>query len=272
MKLIIMCSLLVWEHAVLGVEDLNKRPDTPSDSFGSTSSSDYGRYPYDSYGDRDTKNSTYDDSNSGKYNNPYNNNYDYEGGYGDRFDYRDRYNPSYHSRYDPGSRNYGEGYAYYLNEPRYPPYWNNPNYHRNDWSRYNPPHHSRYRPNNDYGNDFPLYLNEPRPRFPPHRYYNNYQRNYPYLPIYDYPNDYRIYYNLGTGEFRVSDENRYFMRRHPDFPPPGIHRSRYGTLRNNLAYEPHFPPRYHGYGNYGPGYRRSYSKEETSVKVLTGNE
>ncbi|XP_013777031.1 stress protein DDR48-like [Limulus polyphemus] len=289
----------MWEQLVFCTEDLNKRPNTSSDSFGSTSSGDYDRYPYDKYDDRRTKNNTYGssygDSSSGKYpydnhytssgkypydnhyNDPYSSSYGYGGGYGDQYDdYRNRYNSLYHSRYGSDNRYYGNGNVHYLNEPKYPPYWYNRYDERSDRYRYSPSYYSglRERPDNRYnGNGYSLYLNEPRG--PPYRYYDTPKRNYPYDLKHAYrshPEDHRVYYNIETGEFRVSDDDQYSAPNRPDYSPSGFHESRYEDYRNSLGSGAAYPPLYHGYNDFRPGFRRGYIKEESSADVLTGKE
>ncbi|XP_076322147.1 uncharacterized protein LOC143231498 [Tachypleus tridentatus] len=286
MKLMILCSLLLWEQLVLCTEDLNKRPNTSSDSFGSTSSGDYDRYPYDKYDDHRTKNNTYgssyDDSSRGKYpydnhyNKPYSSNYDYGEGYGNQYGYRDRYNPFYYSRYGSDSRYYGDGYVHYLNEPKYPSYWYNRYGQRNDRYRYSPSYYLdlRQRHDNRYnGNGYSMYLKESRG--PPYQYYDTPKKLYPYdlkQAYRSHPDDYRVYYNLESGEFRVSDENRYSEHNRPDYPPSSLPQSRYEDYRNRLGTGAAYPPPHYGYDDFGPGFRRDYIKEESGADVLTGKE
>ncbi|XP_022252427.1 uncharacterized protein LOC111088009 [Limulus polyphemus] len=264
--LVNLCFLFLRGHIALGLEDPYNRFNQAEDSVygGPRTYSDYVRYPYDKYIYRDAPDyrygTHYDSSSNGKYSygNRYNDLYgkrpvnSYNSRYqqttskyslDNRPDYQDRYNPSYHSSNEPEGRYYGNRYTYYRDEPKY------------SFDRNHNPSYSPYRYNDNELSKQKDYRHDSR--------YGD--RNY--------PDDHRIYYNLQTGEYRVSGDKEHSNSYRPyggiNNSYPGYYQSSYGLLKDYLGYEWASPS---GYLGYGPGYRRSYSKEETSKDAVKEEE
>ncbi|XP_076350361.1 uncharacterized protein LOC143246975 [Tachypleus tridentatus] len=249
--LVNLCFLFLQGHNALGLENVYSRFNQAEDSIhdGPRRYREYIRYPYDKYIYRDAPDyryeTGYDDFDKGKYSygnrynslygkrsvNSYNSRYQQTAskyGLDNVSNYQDRYNPLYHSSNEPTGRFYGNRYRYYPDEPKYSVYGNhNPSYYT-----------YRYKENE---------LSK--------------QRNNRHDSRYDH----RIYYNLQTGEYRVSGDKEYPnpYRSYDGINQsyPGYYQSTYGLLKDHSGYESASP---YGYLDYGPGYRRSYSKEEPS--------